>query len=98
MAGEIGEHGPMLRFEAGRVSGKGGCNRFGGSYVLEGEHLTFSPLAATRMACGPDVMLKEQAFFDMLAKVRKVEMNGDTLKLLDGAGEVLVSFTRRMAD
>jgi heat shock protein HslJ len=29
----------------------GGCNRFAGAYVLEGELLAFEPLASTRMAC-----------------------------------------------
>lgn len=29
LAGETGQRAPFLRFQAGRVAGLGGCNRFG---------------------------------------------------------------------
>lgn len=86
---------PELRFEAGRVSGSGGCNRFGGRYEQQGSLLRFAPLAATRMGCPPEVMQQEQAFFAMLTKVRRLDMKDGTLTLLDGAGAVLARFMRR---
>ena len=92
-----GERGPLLRFEAGRVAGIGGCNRFGGRYELTGDALSFSPLMATRMACRPDLMKAEQDFFDMLGKVKAMKLDGDTLQLLDGEGQQLARFTRRVA-
>lgn len=98
LAGETGKHAAFLRFDAGRVAGSGGCNRFGGKYDLEGDRLGFSPLAATRMACPPDVMKKEQGFFDMLGKVRGLSFEGDRLELRDGAGQVLARFLRRVPD
>lgn len=98
LAGEGGAHGPRLRFDAGRVSGSGGCNRFGGRYSQEGDALSFSPLAATRMACAPDVMQRERTFFTMLAKVRKLQLSGDALKLLDETGGTLAAFTREEAE
>ena len=56
LAGMTGERTPYLRFDAGRVAGLGGCNRFGGRYDIDGDRLSFSPLMSTRMACRPDIM------------------------------------------
>lgn len=98
LAGQQGERAAYLRFDAGRVGGLGGCNRFGGRYELTGDALRFSPLMATRMACRPDLMRAEQAFFEMLAKVKAMKLDGDDLALLDGEGQVLARFTRRVAE
>jgi heat shock protein HslJ len=96
LAGASGTRAPYLRFEAGRVGGLGGCNRFKGSYKLSGSKLSFSPLAATQMAC-LDGFEAERAFFDMLGKVRGMSLKDGRLKLLDASGAVLASFTRRAA-
>lgn len=88
----------VLRFDAGRVFGTGGCNRFSGRYEQSGSGLSFSPLVATRMACAPDVMQREQAFFAMLRTVRKLSLSGDSLTLLDAAGGALATFTRPKAE
>ena len=96
LAGETGQRAPFLRFQAGRVAGLGGCNRFGGTYVHKGDRLSFSPLAATRMACPGVVMKAEQAFFDMLAKVKGMKLSGEALELLDGNGRALARFDKRL--
>ena len=98
LAGASGQHVPFLRFDGGRVAGSGGCNRFGGKYELAGAKLSFSPFAATRMACPPEIMKTEQGFFTMLGQVRGMKLEGETLELLDGGGEMIGHFTRRMAD
>ncbi len=98
LAGETGARAPFLRFQAGRVAGLGGCNRFGGTYDLSGDRLSFSPLTATRMACMGEVMKSEQAFFDLLGKVKGLKLGGDRLELIDGAGKVLAVFDRRVAE
>jgi len=98
LAGETGERAPYLRFDGGRVGGLGGCNRFGGRYETDGDKLSFSPLMATRMACRPDIMKAEQAFFEMLAKVKGMVLAGDTLELTDGAGQVLARFSKQVAE
>lgn len=73
-----------LRFDAdGSASGSGGCNSYGGSYTLAGDALSFSPLAATRMACAPAVMDQEQHFFDALAKVTHYAVADDGALLLE---------------
>lgn len=98
LAEAAGKQAPYLRFDAGRVAGLGGCNRFGGRYESTGDSLSFSTLIATRMACQPEVMSAEHAFFDMLDKVKAMKLDGDRLDLLDGAGKALGSFVRRVAD
>lgn len=97
LAGETGPHAPFLRFDGGRVGGLGGCNRFGASYEMKGVQLSFSPIAATRMAC-LDGMAKEQAFFTMLGEVKAMKLDGDQLDLLDGKGKVLARFVRRVSE
>jgi heat shock protein HslJ len=43
--------GIFLRFEDdGRLAGSGGCNRFFGSYKLDGDKIEIGSLGATRMA------------------------------------------------
>lgn len=95
--GQTGQRAAFLRFEAGRVSGLGGCNRFGSRYDLAGDRLTFSAPMATRMACAPDLMKAEQAFFEMLAQVKRMTLSDDRLSLLDADGKVLATFNRRVA-
>lgn len=97
LSGQAGQRAAFMRFEAGRVSGLGGCNRFGSRYDLDGDRLTFSTPMATRMACAPDLMKAEQAFFEMMARVRRMALSDDRLSLLDGEGKVLATFSRRVA-
>jgi len=97
LSGQGGKGGPFLRFEAGRVGGSGGCNEFGASYKQSGDSLSFSPIAATRMACAGSAMDTERAFFGMLERVQGMKLDGDTLTLLDGSGKVIGTLTRRMA-
>jgi hypothetical protein len=57
-----GKRAPSISFASdGKVAGSGGCNRFFGSYMQEGEKLSFSPLGSTRMACPQGIMKREQA-------------------------------------
>ncbi len=59
----------------GRVSGRGSCNQFTGGYALHGPELSFTPLAATRMACPEALMRQEQAFFEILQAVARYEID-----------------------
>jgi heat shock protein HslJ len=69
----------------GRVSGRGGCNGYGGPYTLAGDALHFGPLAATRMACAPALMDQEQRYFDTLAQVTRYAVADDGALLLETA-------------
>uniref|UniRef100_A0A9E8CSJ3 META domain-containing protein n=1 Tax=Bosea sp. NBC_00436 TaxID=2969620 RepID=A0A9E8CSJ3_9HYPH len=70
----------------GKVSGRGGCNGFGGNATVRGRTIRFSRMASTMMACAPDAMDQEQRFLKALERVQRwsVERGGAPLILLDG--------------
>lgn len=87
MAGETMAPQPpaTFQFEAGgRVSGSTGCNRFMARYIREGERLSFTPAAGTRMACPTALMAQEQRFLSALGKVTRIEPAGLGALILAG--------------
>jgi len=77
----------------GRITGTGGCNRFSGSYETgEGRALSFSPLAATRTACPPEIMSQEDSFFVALGRVASFDIEGDRLSLAASDGSRVLRF------
>ncbi len=88
-----GQKKPYLKLEAKdhkdrRVVGFSGCNRLSGSYKLEGKELSFSPIAATKMACAEGMEI-EKLFTQALARVKSYKIAGQSLTLLDDSGKVL---------
>jgi heat shock protein HslJ len=71
-----------------RVSGSTGCNRFTGTFTQNGDSLSFSPLAITKMACPPPLDAQEQAFLAALQASTAMHLAGNTLELKDAAGKV----------
>lgn len=89
---------PDFRLDsAGGVSGFAGCNRYAGGYSVAEQGLTFTPLAATRMACqaGMDI---EQTFLSRLQHVARWRISGSMLELLSADGSVLLRFEAREYD
>ncbi|MBC7770736.1 MAG: META domain-containing protein [Phycisphaerales bacterium] len=84
------EQGPTIEFAGDRVVGSGGCNRFFGGYRTEGEAVSFSEIGSTEMACEPQIMQSETAFFQALAASRTFRRLGDTLILGDANGGTIV--------
>jgi heat shock protein HslJ len=77
------------------VTGHAGCNRFSGTYHLEGESIAVSPVAATAMASLDDaVMRQERLFLSALALVTTVRVLGTRLDLLRGGGTYAVTAQR----
>lgn len=76
--------------EDGRVSGSTGCNRLMGSYRLEGDTLTFSRLASTRMACPGDMAMLEQAWLAALSETARYSIAGPSLELQNADDRALV--------
>lgn len=75
---------------AGRVSGRGGCNRYTGPFALTGEGLAIGPLAMTRMACPGPAMAQEQAFAAAIEGVSRFAIDAEgALVLLAGDDEAL---------
>ena len=84
-----------LRFEADKVIGNAGCNRYFGPYKQVDGALRIGPLAASRQACAPAVMDQEVRFLIALEKVRRLEARDDgTLLLLDAEGSTLIVLSR----
>lgn len=81
--------------EDGRVSGRGGCNGFGGNAMLRGRTIRFSRMVSTMMACAPDVMDQEQRFLKALERVQRWTLQRRTgrLALLDRGGRPLMTLT-----
>lgn len=71
-----------------RAGGFSGCNRYSGSYSLEGgseqgSALQFGLMASTMMACAETGDL-ERNYLQMLGRVTAYRLSGDTLSLLSG--------------
>lgn len=76
-----------LEFGAnGTVSGSTGCNRFSGTYVLEGDDLTIGPLAVTRRACLPPNGEQERRILEALDSVDRVDLEDGRLVLSTSTG------------
>jgi heat shock protein HslJ len=83
--------GLIFRQDAKQVSGFGGCNRFTGSYTVEGELILLGPIASTRMACARGMEV-ERAFYAALSRAARWEIAGAHLELLDAAGRMVAQF------
>ena len=81
----------MLDPAAHRASGSGGCNRVTGPYQLTGNQVTFSRMASTMMMC-PSGMDLEQRFLKALNQAKRWRIEGQELKIMDGAGKVVAVF------
>ena len=90
------ERPPQLSFgQGGAFGGFGGCNRFTGQAELTGDRLGFPDnMAATLMACPPELEQVEDQFFAALQGVTAYAVAGDSLVLLDASGEPVLKFLR----
>ncbi len=84
-----GARAATLQFEAdtARAAGFAGCNRWFGSYTLEGRALRFGAVGMTRMACSEGMEL-EQQFAAALEATRRYELTGTQLTMLGESGPV----------
>lgn len=82
----------MMSLTDGKVAGSTGCNTFNGSYTLDGESLSFGPLAITNMACEDALMTQEAAVIAGLEATTSYGIEGTSLELLDDAGEAVLTF------
>ncbi len=80
-----------------QVAGSAGCNRYFGSYQLDGNKLSFTgPLGSTMMACPELIMEQEMAYLRVLQLAETYEIDGDELWIYSG-DQVLV-FQRGQTD
>lgn len=79
-----------LKFEeTGHLSGQAPCNRYMGGFSIGGEGVTLGPLGSTMMACGDDAMQRERAFFDLMAKVNRFDIEDGALVLHASDGQTV---------
>jgi heat shock protein HslJ len=74
--------------EAGRVAGRGSCNRFFGTVRVDGDSVAFGGMGATRMACAEAVMRQEDAYLRALEAATRLRRDGGRLTL-EGTGPAL---------
>jgi heat shock protein HslJ len=82
--------------EAGKVAGRGSCNRFFGTVEISGQSIKFGPIAATKMACIDDAAnAQEKKYLEALAAAERFALDGPAL-LIDSKGmEKPLRFTRK---
>ncbi len=79
-------------FADGLVSGTTGCNRYGGTYTVDGTALKVTLGPSTMMACPDAQMVQEQGFQAAMANVASYEVAGEQLLLKNAAGDVALTF------
>jgi heat shock protein HslJ len=82
----------------GKVAGHGGCNRFSGTFNLDGAAITIGPLASTRMACPAPVMQAETAFLAALQSASTCNRQRVHLELSNASGQTVARLIQTDAD
>jgi heat shock protein HslJ len=93
-SGLLGSQVDAIFTEDGKLSGSAGCNRYNTSYQLDGDKITISPAASTRMMCAePEgVMEQESAYLAALTNAATYTIKGDILTLTDAQGARQVEY------
>lgn len=86
--------GGEMRFEGNRLSASAGCNRLSGSFTSDGTRLTASQMAATRMACPPEIMAQEMRLSQMLRQSLAIRFAADGRMILTGDGGATIVLER----
>ncbi len=83
----------ILEGETLRLGATLGCNRMMASVTLEGETISFGPVAGTMMACPPPLDGLERDLAAALAEVQSLRQDGVRLELLDASGATRLGLT-----
>lgn len=82
----------------GKVAGNATCNRFSGSYTINGDKISINPGAMTLMMCpGEDLMDQERDFIAALSGAASYKIEGDLLNLLAEDGSTLITLKAQSA-
>lgn len=76
-------------FDAGKVSGSGGCNRYTGAYTVNGDKLDITGVASTQIACQPPLDTVERSYLAALDAATGWAIDGNQLVLSAGGKETL---------
>ena len=69
-----------------------GCNMILGGYSLDGETVAFKPGPMSLMACMPPIDAFERDLVNALSAAASFDVEGDSMKLVDGSGGALATF------
>lgn len=82
-----------VQFEPdGKLGGYAGCNRFFGSYQLNGNTISIEPLGMTRKACPSQVMSFEISFIEALQSAKTVARAETRIALRNDQGQATSRF------
>ena len=73
----------------GTAAGRTGCNDFNGRYAVDGNHLAFTGLGYTKMACAAEPMATERAVQTVLNRTSGATSTADELRLVAEDGTLL---------
>jgi heat shock protein HslJ len=78
-----------MRFAGNAVSGRFGCNGFGGSYVILGDIMTAGSIRSTMMACSePAATFESRGFAVLRLPMQMSWASGTQLTLTNSAGTI----------
>jgi len=84
----------ILDSETNRINGNSGCNTFMGTYTMEeGNRISFSKLASTRMMC-PDAKINESEILNIFETADNFTISGNTLTLNKAKRAPLAEFKK----
>lgn len=80
---------PTIVFADNAVSGKSGCNRYGGKVTITGSEIKFGALMGTKMYC-EKFMHIEKEFLDTMSKANHFKIDDNRLLLFDENDKLLL--------
>jgi heat shock protein HslJ len=84
---------PSMVYEAGKISGFGGCNDYRATAAVKGDNVDIGTISATRKACPEPGMSVEAAYFRLLGQVARYDLDGSALVLSDASQKELLRFS-----
>lgn len=80
-AGSTDTYRTIVFTEDNRIYGTSGCNKYFGTYQVDGNRISFGPIAITRMRCEDDSMAQEQAFLEAIQNTETYQIDLTSLTL-----------------
>jgi len=81
--------------KTGSITGSGGCNKYLGSYTVNGSSLAISSVNSNRRDCHDrGILLQEDTYLTSLNRAAAFTINGNRLSVTDANGAILLVFTK----
>ena len=78
-----------------KLNGNVGCNSFNGDYKVDGNTVTFGPIASTMMACADPMMQQEGTVFLVFTKTATFTIDSSKLTITSADGESVAVFEHK---